>query len=141
MDVHFYRYFKEHMAGLGLPAPEGLFGTVQAAVANASVILSQIDKFGRRITIKEIIGAGTRLEGLGIIAGCSAAFYVAAVIGSLAVATGRTLSGGTSLADVLVTAQKYRLLRPWMASDLHRWPEIYDPKTASRSYRLTATTV
>jgi hypothetical protein len=64
----FYKYFKENMESLGLPAPETLFGTVQTAVANAAVILSQIDKFGKAVTVGELIGAGTKLEGLGVIA-------------------------------------------------------------------------
>ena len=77
----FYKYFKENMESLGLPAPETLFGTVQTAVANAAVILSQIDKFGKAVTVGELIGAGTKLEGLGVIAACSAAFYVGGSIG------------------------------------------------------------
>ncbi|SFI03313.1 hypothetical protein SAMN04515618_108118 [Collimonas sp. OK307] len=116
----FYDYFKENMEGLGLPAPASLFGSVQAAVANASIILSQIDKFGKTVTIGELIGAGTRLEGLGIIAACSAAFYVGAVIGSIAVATGRSFAGETSLSDVLRISRRYNLSRPWLLGDLRR---------------------
>ena len=135
----FYKYFKENMEGLGLPAPETLFGSVQAAVANATVILSQIDKFGKSVTVGELIGAGTRLEGLGVIAACSAAFYVGAVIGSIAVATGRSLSGGTSLSDVIFTATRYNLNRPWLISSLHRWPGIYNPQAIARNgYRYHA---
>lgn len=129
----FYRYFKENMEGLGLPAPETLFGTLQASVANATVILSQIDKFGKAVTIGELIGAGTRLEGLGVVAACSAAFYVGAVIGSIAVATGRSLAGGTSLADVIFTATRYKLNRPWLTSSLQRWPGIYNSQEIARS--------
>jgi len=124
----FYKYFKENMESLGLPAPATLFGTVQAAVTNASVILSQIDKFGKAITVGELIGAGTKLEGLGVIAACSAAFYVGAVIGSIAVATGRLLGKGTTMADVLFTANRYNLNRPWLISSLVQWPGIYDSK-------------
>jgi hypothetical protein len=124
----FYKYFKENMDSLGLPAPENLFGTVGAAVGNAAAILSQIDKFGKGVTIGEIIGAGTRLEGLALVGGCSAAFYVGAVIGSLAVATGRSTAGGTSLADVLFTAKKYKLDRKWLAPALQRCPSSYNCK-------------
>ncbi|WP_041742650.1 hypothetical protein [Collimonas fungivorans] len=133
----FYDYFKENMEGLGLPAPRSLFGSVQMAVANASIILSQIDKFGKAVTIGELIGAGTRLEGLGIIAACSASFYVGAVIGSIAVATGRSLASGTSMADILHTANRYNLNRPWLIQSLRRWPGICDHKTAARkTYRF-----
>ena len=133
----FYEYFEENMKGLGLPAPETLFGTLQTAVANATVILSQLEKFGTTVTIGELIGAGTRLEGLGSIAACSAAFYVGAVIGSIAVATGRSLSGGTSIADVLFTANRFNLNRPWLISSLQRWPGIYNRKAVGRKmYRF-----
>ncbi|AMO98116.1 hypothetical protein CAter282_0159 [Collimonas arenae] len=135
----FYDYFKENMEGLGLPAPASLFGSVQAAVANASVILSQIDKFGKTVTIGELIGAGTRLEGLGVIAACSASFYVGAVIGSIAVATGRSLAGGTSISDILSTAHRYNLNRPWLIQNLYRSPEIYASRAPARkAYRSQA---
>ncbi len=135
----FYKYFNENMESLGLPAPRTLFGNIHSAVATATVILSQIDKFGKSVTIGELIGAGTRLEQLGVIAGCSAAFYVGAIIGSLAVATGRSLSGGTSLFDVMFTARKYNLDRPWLISSLHRWPGVYNPKVIAKNmYRFHA---
>lgn len=137
----FYKYFKENMDGLGLPAPETLFGSLQAATGNAVVILSQIDKFGKTVTIRELIGAGTKLEALGMIGACSAAFYVGAVVGSIAVATGRSASGGTSLTDVLVTALRTGLNRPWMTPTLQRYPGLYDAKaTARHMYRFHART-
>jgi hypothetical protein len=137
----FYDYFKENMDALGLPAPESLFGTVTAAVANAAAILGQIDKLGTAVTVEELVGAGTILEGAGYLGGCLAAAYVGAVIGSLAVATGRTLSGGTSLADVLFTAKRHKLDRKWLAPALRRHPGIYARKLASSTpYRLSSRT-
>lgn len=128
----FYKYFKENMDGLGLPAPESLFGSVQAAVGSASVILGMVDKFGKRVTIGELIGAGTKLEGLAVISACAAAFYVGAVIGSIAVATGRNMANGASLSDALAVVNKYHLSRPWLTDVLRRWPGIYKPSFASR---------
>lgn len=139
---NFYKYFKENMEGLGLPAPETLFNSLTAAVATATSILSQIDKFGKSVTIGELIGAGTRLERLGVIAACSAAFYVGAVIGSIAVATGRSLAGGTSIADVLITANRYNLNRPWLTPNLLRWQGIYNPNVTARNiYRYQTVVV
>lgn len=135
----FYRYFKENMDGLGLPAPESLYGSLQTAVANAAVFAGHLDKFGKTITVAEMVGAGTRLEQLGVVATLSAAFYVGAVTGSIAVATGRTLSGGTSLADVLMLARRRNLYRHWLRHSLHRWPGSYDPGMPGRGmYRLAA---
>ncbi|MES2757391.1 MAG: hypothetical protein V4693_08440 [Pseudomonadota bacterium] len=65
----FYQGFRQNMEGVGLPAPQGLFGTFQMAVGSTATLLGQIDKFGKSATIGEIIGGGTRLEGLAAIGG------------------------------------------------------------------------
>ncbi|WP_342653563.1 hypothetical protein [Pseudomonas sp. F3-2] len=133
----FYEYFKENMEGMGLPAPESLFGSVTSAVATASTLLGQIEKFGERVTISELLRAGTKLEQLAMIGACSAAFYAGAVIGSIAVATGRALGNGTTLRDVLFTAQKVDLMADWLAHCLHRYPGMYQTATSNRaSYRF-----
>lgn len=121
----FYKYFKENMDSLGLPAPQGLFGTAQAAIANCVIFVAHIDKYGTRITVRELIKAGTRLERLGVVATISASFYVGAVIGSIAVAVGRSLGNGASLGDVLFTANRNKLHRPWLTSTLQTCPQLY----------------
>jgi hypothetical protein len=131
----FYKYFKENMEDLGLTAPpESLFGTQALAISTISAILACIDKFGTRVTVMEVIGAGTRLEQLAVVGALGAAFYAGAAIGSLAVATGRTLSGGTSLADVLFEVSKWDFKRPWLTSLFHRRPGLYDPNILGRKH-------
>jgi hypothetical protein len=110
----FYRYFKQNMEAMGLAAPESLFGTLQAAVASATTLIGQVEKFGPKVTVHELIGAGSKLEFLGTAAACSAAYYVGAVIGSIAVATGRSVAGGVTIADVMFTADQHNLNRPWL---------------------------
>jgi hypothetical protein len=110
---------------------------MQSAVGTATVILAAVDKYGTKVTLRELIGAGTRLEALGVVGACAAAFYAGAVIGSLAVAAGRTLGGGVSLADVLLEASKWRFNRPWLTSLLHSSPGIYDPSVQGRKYYRT----
>lgn len=129
----FHRYFKENMEALGLPAPDSLFGNMQSGLTTVSVLLASIDKFGQRATIADLIGAGTRLEKLGMIGTLSAAFYAGACIGSLAVAGGRAMAGGTSVADVLLFARTRHLHRPWLAAELLRAPGIYRPQVAGRA--------
>jgi len=116
----FYRYFKANMESMGLPAPESLFGTLQTAVASATALIGQVDKFGARVTLPELVGAGTKLELLGVAAACSASFYVGAVIGSIAVATGRSVAGGVTMADVIFTADQFNLNRPWLLQAIIR---------------------
>lgn len=134
----FYKYFKENMEALHLtPPPDSLFGTEQLAIGTISTLLGLIEKFGTKVTVMELIGAGTRLEQMAVVGAASSAYYVGALIGSLAVATGRTLAGGTSLADVLYEASKWNLNRPWVTTVLHRHPEIYDPSVPGRKYYRT----
>jgi hypothetical protein len=137
----FYDHFQKNMEALGLPAPQSLFGSVSAAVGNAAALLNQIDRFGKDVTIGEIIGTGTSLESLGCIAGCAAVFYVGAVIGSLAVASGKSLAGSTSLADVLYTAKAHKLDRKWLPATLQRWPGLYDRRLVAARTHLRAMAV
>lgn len=130
----FYQYFRENMQSLGLPAPDSLFGSLQMALANAAAFVAHIDKFGRRITVSELMGAGVRTEKLGTVATLSASFYVGAVIGSIAVATGRMLSGGTTLADVIWDIRSKGLYRPWLAETMRRNPAIYDKRIIGRYF-------
>jgi hypothetical protein len=128
----FYRYFKENMEGLGLPAPATLFSSAQAAVGNVTVLLAHIDKFGKAVTVGEVIGAATRLEKLGVVATLSASFYTGACIGSIAVAVGRDLAGGVSIADVLMIARRHHIHRHWLASVLYRCPAIHRQSGAGK---------
>lgn len=121
----FYDYFRENMNALGLPAPESLFGNLPLALASAQTLMTFVDKFGTRATVHDMVVAGTRLEQLGTVGAMYASFYVGAVVGSLAVASGRSLSGGTSLADVLVFASGRGLNRPWLGSMIAANPQFY----------------
>ena len=135
----FYKYFKENMDALGLAAPDSLFGTLQAAVGTAATIISQIDKYGQRVTVGDLVRGATRLEQLTYLGSVCAAFYVGAVIGSIAVATGRSIAGGTSIADVMFAATRHDLNRAWLLSVLQRWPGIYDRNiTARNMFRFEA---
>jgi hypothetical protein len=121
----FYKYFKENMDSLGLATPESLFSNSQSAIATASTLLALIDKFGKKVTVAEMIGAGTKMEKLTVLGAVNASYYVGAVVGSIAVATGRTLAGGMSLSDVLLSAQMNHLHRPWLSGLMVRHPEVY----------------
>ena len=114
--------------------PESLFGTQQLAISTIGTIVAFIDKFGTKVTVMEMASAGTRLEQLTLLGTLGASYYAGAAIGSLAVATGRTISGGTSLADVLFEASKWGFDRPWLTSLFHRRPGIYDPSVSGRKY-------
>lgn len=122
----FYKYFKENMDSLGLPAPESLYGSYQAAIATAFEIAGVIKKIGAAATMAEIIGAATRLEKLAVVGALGACYYAGAVVGSIAVATGRTLSGGTSIADVFALTTRHGVAIPGLYAHLQRNPCIYN---------------
>jgi len=128
----FYGYFKENMSSLGLAAPEALFSSFQTASGTALTLLGLIEKFGKKVRLRELIGAGTRLEQLTMVGGIGAAYYAGAVIGSIAVATGRTLSGGTSLSDVLMTVHQQHLNARWLPEFFQQNPEIYNRTLSNR---------
>jgi hypothetical protein len=134
MASDFYRYFKENMDSLGLDCPETLFATNGAAIQTAATILAVIQQHGSKVTVAELIGAGTGLEKLIYLGALRASFYAGAVVGSIAVATGRSLAGGISLSDVLMSARSNNLHRPWLAGVFMRWPGIYLPTVQSRKY-------
>lgn len=134
MSSDFYRYFKENMDSMGLECPETLFATKGTAINTAANILAAIHQHGTKVTVAELIGAGTGLEKLLYVGALRASFYVGAVVGSIAVASGRTLAGGTSLADVLLEARNNHLHRPWLAGVLMRWPGIYQQEVRSRKH-------
>ena len=76
----FYKYFKENMEALGLvPPPQSLFGTQQLAIGTISTILGCIDKFGTRVTMMEVIGAGSKLEQLAVVGAVGASYYAGGI--------------------------------------------------------------
>lgn len=110
----FYKYFKENMEALHLSAPDEFFSSQEKALGAAYTITKAIDTFGPRVTVGELIGAGILSEKLCIAVSMGAAYYLGAVIGSIAVATGRSISGGVTIADVLFVANEHNLNRPWL---------------------------
>ena len=131
-DQSFYKYFDENMTAMGLPAPPNLFANIGLAIGTASSMLKTIDSFGKHMTIGAIIGATSSLEKLNVIAGISAAYYAGAVIGSIAVALGKYLSGGLTISDVIISAQQNNIYRTWLTTVLVKWPGIINPEQPDR---------
>lgn len=99
----FYRYFRENMASLHMPAPNSLFATGKQAKETITAIAGAIKAFGTKATLGEIIGTIPSISAAGDLftlgSAVSASFYVGACIGSFVVATQRSLSGGKQLVD------------------------------------------
>ncbi|QBG83801.1 hypothetical protein EYR27_07690 [Xanthomonas oryzae] len=125
-------YFRENMNALFLPAPDSLYGNVTAVNGAIVTLVGLAEKFGPRITVMELIKAGTRYERFITVAGLSASWYLGAVIGSAAVATGRHLACGTTLTEVLMAASQLKA-PPDVRNVLVRQPIIYKTSLQGRS--------
>jgi hypothetical protein len=105
----FNKYFRENMDALGAPVPSSLFDTYQTAVANASLMAGALVKLGPGATVAELAGATVGLEKLLVASAFGAVAYTGMVIGSLAVATGRSFACGTRMSDLFVFLYQNKL--------------------------------
>lgn len=128
----FKKYFNENMNDLGLPVPQTLFDNFNAAVANAGLILEAIGTLGRSASMAEVIKATTGLEKLKVAASLGASFYAGAVVGSIAVASGRSLGCGYRISDMFVFLHQNDLqFEGWNAFYINN-PEILDKSNRFR---------
>ncbi|MBZ9667551.1 hypothetical protein H3221_022675 [Pseudomonas sp. LMG 31766] len=135
----FKTYFNENMKDLGLPVPQTLFDNLNAAVANAGLVLDALETLGTGATMAEVIKATTGLEKLKVAASLGASFYVGAVIGSIAVASGRSVGCGNRVSDMFVFLQQNNLAFDGWNSFYARNPEILDKSSRFRvAYRSKA---
>lgn len=148
----FYQYFKQNMEETGLPAPMSLFGTLSTATASIGAMTTYISTYGTSTTVSEMLltlpgaaaGAGGGVvgfatavsEGLLVVGALSAAFYVGACIGSLAVATGKKLSNGISIADCFASANRHGIQTDiWLRHILVRHPALLNPGSGKSKLR------
>jgi hypothetical protein len=80
-DTTFSESFKSCMSLLGLQTPSSLFDSASSAVSTINAIYAVVLKYGKKITIAELIGAGILEDAMIVVGGCSAAFYLGACIG------------------------------------------------------------
>ena len=123
-DVSFRKYFDENMNALGMWVPSssmdafgGLIGMVSAVAviveANQAITLSAAFKG---------IGASALAVNLGAL---YASAWVGAAIGSYAVATGRTLSCGASIADAMwIARNEFKIYGTWLEIEFVSNPQL-----------------
>ncbi|MCF6363007.1 MAG: hypothetical protein L3J88_06620 [Gammaproteobacteria bacterium] len=128
----FKKYFNENMQALGLPIPSTFFDSYNAAIAHAVIMVETLKTLGRGATVAELIGATTGLEKLKVAATFGAAAYVGAVIGSIAVASGRSLGCGYRIADMFVFMHQNKLqFKGWQSFYFHN-SQIFEKNNSSR---------
>lgn len=129
----FKKYFTENMNELGAPVPSGLFDSYQKAVGTAAILVGVLDKLGKGATVAQLIGATAGLEKLGVAAAFGATLYVGIIIGSIAVASGRSLSCGSQISDMFVFIHQNNLdFNGWHAFYFHN-PEILNKNHSFRN--------
>jgi len=128
----FYRYFEENMNALGLAAPKSLFESAEKATATATALVAALTQLGKNATVAEIVGATTGLEKLVVVGALFGAGYAGAVVGSIAVASGRSLACGTSIADALWYIRQNGLDFPNSHIFFKSNPEILNKAAANR---------
>lgn len=128
----FNKYFTENMKQLGLPVPSTLFDTYQTAIATATTMAGTLATLGKGATIAELIGATVTLEKLAVAASIGAAAYTGAVIGSIAVASGRSLGCGSRISDLFVFMRQNNLEFKGASEFYAKNPQILDSKNLSR---------
>ncbi|MGY0614409.1 hypothetical protein [Vibrio sp. FJH11] len=108
----FFKNFNANMKALGLPVPTTLFDSATAAISNAGIMIEVLKTLGREATVAELIKATTGLEKLKVAGALLASFYVGAVVGSIAVASTKSLTCGLNQSDFFTFQKKHGLTYP-----------------------------
>ena len=122
----FKKYFTENMNALSAPVPTGLFDSYEKAIGTAATIVGTLHLLGKGATVGELIGATVGLEKLAVVTAFGATFYVGAVIGSIAVASGRSLGCGNRISDMFVFIQQNNLQFKGWHTFYALNPQIFD---------------
>lgn len=120
----FVKYWEENMNALGLWIPSssyeaaggvtGMIGAV-ASVVETSASISVLEAFAR---VKVSVVA-TRLGAL------YASYWTGGAIDSIAVATGRSLSCGATIADALwIARDQFKIYGTWLETECIKHPEL-----------------
>lgn len=127
----FKKYFNENMRANGAPVPSGLFESYDKAVATAGAMVGTLHLLGKGATVGELIGATIGLEKLAVATALGASYYVGVIIGSIAVASGRSAACGARLADMFVFMNQNGL-------EFEGWEKFYllNPQILHKSYRF-----
>ncbi|MFV2055403.1 MAG: hypothetical protein ACC707_03005 [Thiohalomonadales bacterium] len=128
----FKLYFIENMQALHLPIPSTYFDSYNMAIANAMVMIETLKSLGSGATVAELIGATIGLEKLKIAAAFGAAAYVGATIGSIAVASGRSLGCGSRIVDMFSFLEQEKLTFPGWRQFYFHTPEIFNKNHPQR---------
>lgn len=132
----FYPAFSKNMEAIGLSAPNTLFASQEKALGTISQLAGLIKTFGMKVTIRELVVAGTTTERLATASAYYAAWYLGGAIGSLMVAADNfyACKVGASAAQQLhrfMAVSGLSLVAP-LAPFILQHPEVFDVSSPHR---------
>lgn len=124
------------MEAIGLSAPNSLFASQEKALGTISQLAGLVKTFGMKVTIRELVVAGTATERLSVASAYYAAWYMGGAIGSLMVAADNfyACKAGASAAEQLhrfIAVSSLTLISP-MTPFLLQHPELFDARSPHR---------
>jgi len=123
----FGRYFKENMDALGLPTPTGYYDSIVTTMGAIATLAETASLYPQMSIMQAWKLANPALKLRSLVA-VTAAYYVGAAIGSAAVAIGRSLGCGASLADAIQLAKSNGIYGNWVEKELAAHPEFLKPR-------------
>ena len=118
-------FIDENMASLGLPMPSSAFETAGSMTAIATSIAEVIEINGTSLSLYQALNKiNSAKNALSVSAGITASYYLGALIGSMAVASGRCLANGATIADVIWTAREMGIFGSWLDAEYIKHPEL-----------------
>jgi len=131
-EQEFIKYANDNMKALGLTPIENMGDTIDQALSKLGTMAGTVAVLGKGATLAELALATTAVEKIAVGASFYATFYVGAYIGSFAVATGKYLSCGSSIADAFAFIEdnniKFDNAKVFFANN----PEILNTGMANR---------
>jgi hypothetical protein len=128
----FKKYFDENMQALGLPVPDGLFGSIKIAIETAGAMVSALHLLGPNAIVAELVRATFAVEKLLLAAAFYAAYYTGAVIGSIVVALSKSTGCGSSIVEMSVFLHRHQLAFSGWDVFFVRHPQVLDTEHACR---------
>lgn len=121
----FGQYIDNNMSSLNLPIPSTIFETIGSMTAIATAIAEVIEINGTSISLYQALQKiSSAKKALSVSTGISASFYLGALIGSMAVATGKCISNGATISDALWTAREMGIFGSWLETEYIKHPEL-----------------
>ncbi len=132
----FYPAFSKNMQAIGLSAPDSLFASQEKALGTISQIAGLVKMYGMKVTIRELVVAGTTTERLAAASAYYAAWYMGGAIGSLMVAADKfyACKVGASAAEQLhrlIAVSGLSMIAP-TAPFILQHPELFDVSSPHR---------